>query len=86
MNELRLGDVSVTRIEELHGPIMPPDQFFPQMPAEAWREHRERLVPDHLRADRQVLISSGTRGPDAGGGAGAAAGMRGKLGVSGRPA
>jgi len=51
MNELTLGDVTVTRIEEMHGPIMPPGQFFPQMPAAAWREHRETLVPDHLGAD-----------------------------------
>lgn len=27
--ELKLGDVTVTRIEEMHGPIMPPDQFLP---------------------------------------------------------
>jgi hypothetical protein len=32
MNELTLGDVTVTRIEEMHGPIMPPDQFFPELP------------------------------------------------------
>ena len=51
MNELTLGDVTVTRIEEMHGPIMPPDQFFPEMPEEAWRENREMLVPDHLGAD-----------------------------------
>ena len=51
MNELKIGDVTVTRIEEMHGPIMPPDQFFPEMPEEAWREHRETLVPDHLGAD-----------------------------------
>jgi glyoxylase-like metal-dependent hydrolase (beta-lactamase superfamily II) len=51
MNELKIGDVTVTRIEEMHGPIMPPDQFFPEMPEEAWRENREMLVPDHLDAD-----------------------------------
>ena len=51
MNDLKIGDVTVTRIEEMHGPIMPPDQFFPEMPEEAWRENRETLVPDHLDAD-----------------------------------
>lgn len=30
-HELKLGDVTVTRIEEMHGPIMPPDQFFPDL-------------------------------------------------------
>jgi hypothetical protein len=51
MNDLKIGDVTVIRIEEMHGPIMPPDQFFPEMPEEAWRENRETLVPDHLDAD-----------------------------------
>src|ERR1700684_4708691 len=51
MNEPPRGDVTVTRSEEMHGPIMPPGQFFPQMPAAAWRDHRETLVPDHLGAD-----------------------------------
>jgi glyoxylase-like metal-dependent hydrolase (beta-lactamase superfamily II) len=55
MNELKLGDVTVTRIEEMHGPILPPDQFFPEMPAEAWRENRETLVPDHLGADDGIV-------------------------------
>src|SRR3984957_17465175 len=50
MNELKIGDVTVTRIEEMHGPIMPPDQFFPEIPEQAWRENREMLVPDHLGA------------------------------------
>jgi glyoxylase-like metal-dependent hydrolase (beta-lactamase superfamily II) len=48
MNEIKLGDVTVTRIEEMHGPIMPPDAFFPSMPEQAWRRHESALVPDHL--------------------------------------
>jgi glyoxylase-like metal-dependent hydrolase (beta-lactamase superfamily II) len=48
MNELKLGDVTVTRIEEMHGPIMAPDAFFPSMPEQAWRRHESALVPDHL--------------------------------------
>jgi glyoxylase-like metal-dependent hydrolase (beta-lactamase superfamily II) len=48
MNEITLGDVTVTRIEEMHGPIMPPDQFFPTIPATAWEEQASWLVPDHL--------------------------------------
>ncbi len=51
MSELKLGDVTVTRIEEMHGPVMPADQFFPDLPARAWQEHRGLLVPDHLGAD-----------------------------------
>ncbi|WP_330174851.1 MBL fold metallo-hydrolase [Streptomyces sp. NBC_01498] len=49
--DLIFGAVTVTRVEETHGPIMPPDQFFPDLPAHAWQDHREMLVPDHLGAD-----------------------------------
>lgn len=48
MNTLKLGDVTVTRIEDTHGPVMPADQFFPDISAQAWRENRDVLVPDHL--------------------------------------
>ena len=30
--EIVLGDVTVARVEEMHGPIMPTDHFFPAMP------------------------------------------------------
>jgi glyoxylase-like metal-dependent hydrolase (beta-lactamase superfamily II) len=55
MNEIKLGDVTVTRVEETHGPIMPSGAFFPTMPAEAWQEHRAALVPDHLGADDDMV-------------------------------
>ena len=48
MNEIKLGDVAVTRVEETHGPIMPAAEFFPSIPSGAWDEHRDLLVPDHL--------------------------------------
>ena len=51
MDEIKLGNVTITRIEEMHGPIMPTRAFFPTMPDEAWQEHRDLLVPDHLGAD-----------------------------------
>ncbi len=54
-SELTLGDVTVTRVEEIHGPIMPADQFFPSLPAQAWQDHRELLVPDHLGADDAMV-------------------------------
>lgn len=52
---ITLGDVSVTRVEETHGPIMPADQFFPGLPEQAWHDHREMLVPDHLGADDAMV-------------------------------
>ncbi|MBT2231895.1 MBL fold metallo-hydrolase [Nonomuraea sp. NEAU-A123] len=55
MHEIKLGDVTVTRVEETHGPIMPTGAFFPTMPDEAWQEHRDLLVPDHLGADDDMV-------------------------------
>ncbi len=55
MNELTLGDVTVTRIEEMHGPIMPPKVFFPTIPETAWDAHRDMLVPDHLDAGGEMV-------------------------------
>jgi glyoxylase-like metal-dependent hydrolase (beta-lactamase superfamily II) len=56
VDEITLGDVTVTRVEEMHGPVgMTPDQFFPGSPEEAWREQRDLLVPDHLNPDDDVV-------------------------------
>ncbi|WP_329036509.1 MBL fold metallo-hydrolase [Streptomyces sp. NBC_01725] len=53
--EITLGDVTITRVEETHGPIMPADQFFPDLPEQAWKDHRETLVPDHLGAEDTMV-------------------------------
>jgi glyoxylase-like metal-dependent hydrolase (beta-lactamase superfamily II) len=56
VNEIKLGDVTVTRIEEMHGPTgMTPQQFFPTVPGRAWERHRSDLVPDHLGPDDGVV-------------------------------
>lgn len=57
-HEIVLGDVTVTRVEEMHGPIMPADQFFPDLPERAWKQHRDMLVPDHLGADDSMVITA----------------------------
>ncbi|MFD6991064.1 MBL fold metallo-hydrolase [Streptomyces sp. NPDC059943] len=54
-SEITLGDVTITRVEEMHGPIMPAEQFFPDLPEQAWKDHRETLVPDHLGADDTMV-------------------------------
>lgn len=51
MNDMKLGDVTVSRVEEMHGPIMPTGAFFPTVPGEAWQRHEAALVPDHLGGD-----------------------------------
>lgn len=53
--EITLGDVTITRVEEMHGPIMPAEHFFPDMPERAWQENRGWLVPDHLGADDTMV-------------------------------
>ncbi|WP_410667544.1 MBL fold metallo-hydrolase [Amycolatopsis sp. cmx-4-68] len=60
MNEIKLGDVTVTRVEEQHGPVMPARDFFPDLPERAWQEHRAELEPDFLGADDLVRSSMQT--------------------------
>ncbi len=56
--EIILGEVTVARVEEMHGPIMPTGQFFPDLPEQAWRDHRDTLVPDHLSAEDAMVITA----------------------------
>nr|WP_034264042.1 MBL fold metallo-hydrolase [Actinospica robiniae] len=58
IHEIVLGEVTVARVEEMHGPIMPADQFFPGLPEQAWKEHRDTLVPDHLGAEDDMVITA----------------------------
>lgn len=61
METLKFGDVSITRVEEMHGPIMPPAAFFPTVPEEAWVDERDMLVPDHLdEAGEMVQVAMQT--------------------------
>ncbi|HEY2062967.1 MAG TPA: MBL fold metallo-hydrolase [Amycolatopsis sp.] len=47
MEQLTLGDVTVTRIKEFYGSVeMTPGQFFPDHPEGAADEHRGLLAPD----------------------------------------
>jgi glyoxylase-like metal-dependent hydrolase (beta-lactamase superfamily II) len=55
MNQITLGDVTVTRLEEMHGPIMPPNAFFPTLPESAWTEQSDALAPDHLDAGSDMV-------------------------------
>ena len=62
MDAITLGDVSISRIEEMHGPIgMTPDQFFPGSPATDWDAERDMLSPHHLDpADNIVQVAMQT--------------------------
>jgi hypothetical protein len=57
VDEIKLGDVTVTRVEETHGPVgMTPAQFFPGSPERAWRDQRDLLVPDHLDPEAGLVL------------------------------
>ncbi|WP_433662368.1 MBL fold metallo-hydrolase [Nocardia sp. CA-128927] len=52
MDQITLGDVTVTRISEFYGSVeMSPDQFFPDSPDGAWDEHHGLLAPDFWNPD-----------------------------------
>jgi glyoxylase-like metal-dependent hydrolase (beta-lactamase superfamily II) len=57
MNEITLGDVTIARVEEIHGPVgMTPEQFFPTWTDNtAWRDNRGWLVPNHLGAEDDIV-------------------------------
>jgi glyoxylase-like metal-dependent hydrolase (beta-lactamase superfamily II) len=56
MNKITLGDVTVARVEEMHGPVgMTPGQFFPGWEEDDWQENRSWLVPDHLGAEDGIV-------------------------------
>ncbi|WP_216892038.1 MBL fold metallo-hydrolase [Nocardia alni] len=59
MDEIVLGDVTITRITEYFGSVeMSPDVFFPDSPAEAWHEHEHWLAPDFLDPASNVCVSA----------------------------
>lgn len=55
-NEITLGDVTIARVEETHGPVgMTPGQFFPGWPEQDWQDNRSWLAPDHLGVDDDIV-------------------------------
>ncbi len=45
--QITLGDVTITRVEEFHGSVeLTPGEFFPGSPDGSWDEHRGWLAPD----------------------------------------
>lgn len=55
MSDITLGDVEITRVEELYGPVgMTPEVFFPESPKHEWDEHRSTVVPDFLDEETDI--------------------------------
>ena len=58
MHQWQIGDVIVTRIEELIGPLFDPVRFFPDFDPEVFEQHREWLYPNQVDAASGNLIAS----------------------------
>ncbi len=47
MQQITLGDVTITRVEEYYGPVdLTPRAFFPEGPEKVWADNASWLVPD----------------------------------------
>jgi glyoxylase-like metal-dependent hydrolase (beta-lactamase superfamily II) len=59
MDEIVLGDVSVTRVLEYFGPVgLSPGTFFPDSPDEAWEANRALLAPDFWDPAADICVSA----------------------------
>ncbi len=59
MNEIVLGDVSVTRVMEYFGSVeLSPATFFPDSSEKSWRDREELLVPDFWDPAADACISA----------------------------
>jgi glyoxylase-like metal-dependent hydrolase (beta-lactamase superfamily II) len=55
MTTKRIGDVTVTRVEESMGPFLPATEFFPDWKDSAVAEHRGWLEPAHFKEGMLLL-------------------------------
>ncbi|MGC4944045.1 MBL fold metallo-hydrolase [Kribbella sp. DT2] len=59
MDQITLGDVTVTRVKEYYGTVeMDPATFFPESPDGSWDEHRDWLAPDFWNPETGECISA----------------------------
>jgi glyoxylase-like metal-dependent hydrolase (beta-lactamase superfamily II) len=59
MNEIVLGDVSVTRVMEYFGSVeLSPSTFFPDSSDDAWRRNEDWLAPDFYDPADDVCVSA----------------------------
>ncbi|ONI66793.1 MBL fold metallo-hydrolase [Kribbella sp. ALI-6-A] len=59
MDQISLGDVTVTRVKEYYGSVeLSPATFFPDSPAGSWDDHQDWLAPDFLNSETQECVSA----------------------------
>jgi len=54
----KLGTTTITRIEEMTGPMFDPARFFPDFDPAVFDQHRHWLYPDHVDRERGLIIAS----------------------------
>lgn len=59
MEQINLGDITVTRVWEYYGPVeMTPDTFFPESPSEVWDDGASWLAPHFLDPETNIVNSA----------------------------
>lgn len=59
MEQIELGDVTVTRVKEYYGSVdMGPADFFPDSTGPDWEANKEWLAPDFWRPETDTCISA----------------------------
>jgi len=59
MEQINLGDVTITRVWEYYGPVeMTPDTFFPESPKEVWDHGASGLTPYFLDPETNIVNSA----------------------------
>jgi len=55
MNEITLGDVQITRIAEIDGPLTTPEEFLPEATHDDWARHQSSLGPEFLPSEQNLV-------------------------------
>ena len=58
MQDRHIGDVRVTRIEEISGPGFPAKDFFPEFESETFKSHEHWMAPGYYQPESGRLIRS----------------------------
>ena len=59
MEQITLGNVTITRVWEYYGPVeMTPDTFFPESPKEVWDDDASWLAPHFLDSETNIVNSA----------------------------
>ncbi len=59
MDQITLGNVTITRVWEYFGSVdMTPDTFFPESPKKVWDDNASWLTPDFLDSETNIVNSA----------------------------